>query len=583
MNTPKLNRNLEKYINHSQPFGPWKMEDISDGHFKPDEEMALFEALHPHVRKLDENIVAFIVGRRGCGKSTLLQSFKYKISPPTPRLHAFATRLEKAPQVLQGKSFALNFGRRTLEGLIVAVSGTHGKEGNVGIETTSDIWETVFYAAACQFMRKDLQEKEPADEDAPLEGYPRAIQYPVISQFLEKLNISDSDNINTAMQTAAENFSDKTEFQEKLFAARDEIESFLEQRKARIYLLFDSLDKYQADRNHVQNALGGLCRRIGTMAQVDSRVRVISNVPAELFNEFKRFSGAGDIYFERCMRLRWPQAHEIMTIAANRYRHYLRIYFSNDPLSRKDLNSPVDAKAFLDAILPASLEESDIPETLTQVGVTDPISPHDKSGGFFFENETPLNYIMRHTQQNPRHLIFILNSIWRETNDHLDSFRSKSSAIPKGVPKAYFHGLVINGVKLAVETITDFIFAMYEFSRPHAEEFCYQILHKLPPVFLFSELEAAYREARFPMQTGYLLDDCFQSLLEIGAVGEVIQQRDNWVHGKFEYSITGRLKPSAGSKLCMHPMFSLMAWPAIHDKESQLRKDLIVIPHNLDI
>ena len=158
-----------------------------------------------------------------------------------------------------------------------------------------------------------------------------------------------------------------------------------------------------------------------------------------------------------------------------------------------------------------------------------------------------MSYILRHTQLLPRHFIMLLNSIFKKPG-----FTQSLNPFPIGEDK------IINGIRQVEEFMVGEIFVAFKPTFPTAEETCKRCLPELGHKFTPGDLHRIFtRHGKAVFGVGNLFD--FQRmLLEIGAIGRVLpgKEKDVYIKGNFEYTVSHELIIGQEDELCVHPLFS---------------------------
>jgi len=188
-----------------------------------------------------------------------------------------------------------------------------------------------------------------------------------------------------------------------------------------------------------------------------------------------------------------------------------------------DLTKRADALTLFNAVLPQHISN--------QVG---------------YEEET-ISYILRHTQLLPRHLLILLNSIFKnsEGTGSLNSFPISQERI-------------LNGIRQMEDFMVREIFVAFKLIYPTAEETCRRCLPELGHKFTMGDLHRVFTRHGKAVFGSDNLFDFQRMLLEIGAIGRVIpgKERDLYIKGNFEYTVSHPLSLSQDDELCIHPLFS---------------------------
>ena len=158
-----------------------------------------------------------------------------------------------------------------------------------------------------------------------------------------------------------------------------------------------------------------------------------------------------------------------------------------------------------------------------------------------------MSYILRHTQLLPRHLLMLLNSIFRKTG-------VTQTLTPFPVPKER----IINGIRQVEELIVKEIFVAFKLIYPTAEETCRRCLPELGHKFTMGDLHRVFTRHGKAVFGGENLFEFQRMLIEIGAIGRVIpgKESDLYIKGNFEYTVQHQLALGQDDEICVHPLFS---------------------------
>jgi len=102
------------------------------------------------------------------------------------------------------------------------------------------------------------------------------------------------------------------------------------------------------------------------------------------------------------------------------------------------------------------------------------------------------------------------------------------------------------------------IFVAFKPTYPTAEETCKRCLPELGHKFTMGDLHRVFTRHGKAVFGSDNLFDFQRMLLEIGAVGKVIpgKEKDVYIKGNFEYTVSHELVLSQDDELCVHPLFS---------------------------
>jgi hypothetical protein len=297
-----------------------------------------------------------------------------------------------------------------------------------------------------------------------------------------------------------------------------------ENSKKKFVVLMDSLDDFQLDIDSVSQSMQGLLKLVGSMNKPRDIVDIRFCLPAEVYHRFIKISSNPNKDFRRALKLQWT-AGELILIGAQRLKFYLEIFYPDllKAVQPLDVTKRTDALRLFQAVLPERIRN--------QAG---------------FQEDT-MSYILRHTQLLPRHFLMLLNSI----------FKSHGST-QKLNPFPVSEERIVNGIRMVEDLIVGEIFVAFKLIYPTAGETCRRSLPELGHKFTMGDLHRVFtRHGKAVFENDNLFD--FQRmLLEIGAIGRVIpgKEKDVYIKGHFEYTISHELALSQDDELCVHPLFS---------------------------
>jgi hypothetical protein len=297
-----------------------------------------------------------------------------------------------------------------------------------------------------------------------------------------------------------------------------------ERSKKTFVILMDSLDDFQLDMDSVARSLQGLLKLVGSMNKPRDVVDVRFCIPAEIYHRFLKISSNPNKDFRRALKLQWT-AGEMVLLGAQRLMFYLALYYQDflKSIFPLDLTKRSDALKLFQAVLPEKITN--------QTG---------------FQEET-MSYILRHTQLLPRHFLMLLNSIFKNPN-----------ASEKSKPFPISEERIINGIRQVEEFMIGEIFVAFNPTYPSAEETCKRCLPELGHKFTMGDLHRVFTRYGKAVFGNDNLFEFQRMLLEIGAVGRVIKgkEKDLYIKGNFEYTVSHELVLSQDDELCVHPLFS---------------------------
>ncbi len=486
---------IRPYITRDEPFGPIDSGDIDSGDLKA--LLMLFEK-HNWIYKNLPSRPSIIIGRRGAGKTHYLRSVFFD---PNQR-YDYHVEI-RTPRVLGQVASAIQ--KMTSEILFS--------------EMVSELWDTILWLAVCLEIRKHSV-LQPDDLN-------------VVNGYLDRLHVRDMDSVDDVLRNVAAMLEDivsknETNTSDFLWGANkinldDARSAVLHSLKAsgkKFAILMDSLDDFQLEIDSVGRALQGLLKLVGSMNKPRDIVDIRFCLPSELYQQFIKLSSNPNKDFRRALKLQWT-ASELVLLGAQRLMFYLALEHPKflNRISPLDLTRRNDALALFNAVLP--------PRIKNQVG----------------HQEETISYILRHTQLLPRHFVILLNSIFKN---------HRSSPFPVSEER------IVTGIRQVEDFMVREIYVAFNLVYPTAEETCRRCLPELGHKFTTSDLHRVFtRHGKAAFGSDNLFD--FQRmLLEIGAIGRVIpgNEKDLYIKGNFEYTVSHQLSISQEDELCVHPLFS---------------------------
>lgn len=497
---------LLNHFSAEEPFGPINAAEIEDAKV-----LELIFEQHNKLYKALRKRPNIVVGRKGAGKTSYLHSvffegvYDYKIELNTAK--AFSSVIETIGSIKGRAIFA---------------------------ESISDIWENVLFTGAFSELRKQL----PKDSNAKK----------LINDYLAKIGIREACTFDDILWKITEIIAEKTKSNtiqvvtEILRAlANNDFKSShaalceeLEKNNKRAVILLDSLDDFQLNLADVSRAIQGLLKRIGESNKPSNRIDIRFCLPAELFHVFVPLSSNPNKDFKRKILLHWSSA-ELVMLAAHRLKLYSNLQIENIPndVDMTDLSNKDSAQKIINSILPEKVT--------CRLGV----------------DEDALGYILRHTQLLPRHLLILLNSICnknRRVHNKSEQLRISEEAI-------------VRGVRDMEDMIVQEIFVAFEGQYPLAKKVCESCIPELHNKFTQGDLERVFRHKGKKLFHSDDFDDFQRMLIEIGAIGRVLDDQGRYIQGEFEYTVPHKLVTSTDDLMCIHPLFTEIFNAKIRDRK----------------
>lgn len=473
---------------------------------EPEALRILFDS-HNRIYKALHQRPSIVIGRKGAGK--------------TSYLHAayFENNYDYVVEISTPKAFC---------NIIESIE--KNTKGALFPETIAELWETVLWIAFFSGVREKLSLSSKK----------------VINAYLAKIGIREGASIDDVLWNIADTLSEQASGKSIGMVAdilrktdnltfsqvKDTVNNELLEKKKRAVIMLDSLDDFHIEIDSVSLAIQGLLKCIGRSNKPANRVDIRFCLPAELFHKFQSLSSNPNKDFRRELLLHWT-APELLLIAANRLLLYFEIFepSHNEKYGKMCAYNKDDARTVLNPILPKNIT--------CMLGV----------------KEDPLAYIYRHTQLLPRHFLIILNSIWqRNKRLHSGDYKLHEDSI-------------ISGITAVEQRLVIEIYIAYKAVYPFAEAVCKQCFPELQHVFSIGDLERVFRSHGKKAFQSDDFADFKRMLIEIGAIGRVIEVSEKYVQALFEYTVPYQLVTSTDDDLCLHPLFT-----EIYNAKTKLKK-----------
>ena len=446
------------------------------------------------------NSSSFIIGRRGSGKTALLQSTLMN-------------------QRIKDNSLVIDIkGEAIFELIVLTIERTCTP--STSVETVSSLWNILFWVPIIKKLCALDQVKDDSDRNE-------------LANFVEEIPVSSSFTSNQVIITTLKYIRKRRKEFDTLGELFEMMEiSGVSVQKAKYIaircmkkygissvILIDSLEDFHLDCEKMKNALKGFLKCVGEFRQPGDPVVIRCALPAELYHQFLDLSTNPVKDFEdKVQLLHWDPA-SLLRISALRHVSYLRLYEPeklDGELGSLNLDNVEDVYRWWQKLLPKTV----------------------MNGLKFLED--PIPYILRHTQLQPRHIIMYLNFIAKTSQSTFDG-HSIREAITQVEP-----------------LIKREILKAYEPVWPDAEKACEKVLPEMDIVNSYDEIIDAYDRSKWASERkpgDGRLDEMIQMLLEIGALGKVIDKGNGYVIGLFEYRCPLRLTTSQSDLFCIHPLF----------------------------
>lgn len=324
--------------------------------------------------------------------------------------------------------------------------------------------------------------------------------------------------------------------------------------RQRICVVVDNLEDLHIHIDDLQHTLRGLFRatRDGTNSEIFP-FKVRFAFPAELLRRLQMLTANTDKDFDNYILIRWT-AGELISLAGNRLRSYLDLYHP-DAYQRLRLPARHDSRDTFAAEL-----------TLRS------LLPRDEIETGLGAYEDPVAYIMRHTQLLPRHLIQLLNEIFRR------AIRSSGEAIPLAT-----RDQIISGIRTIEDRMVEGILSTYSHDYPHIANGLDLLKNHIPNTMRFSALHEAFNRAS-GTRSGVNYEQFLESALAVGAIGIVERQTKRYVVGHFSYTFAGTLSPVEDQDtMCIHPLFMYRLFDPRQIRALRMSGAMPVYPYGTDV
>ena len=482
---------LREYINHSTPFGPIKAEDIDPKH--SDAHHLLFEQYNRLCVELGPKS-KIIVGRKGAGKTAYLTS----------------TYLD------EGYDFLVNV--NTADTFIKVIECIDGMlPATVFSEKVAELWRTIIEISMMVTLIE--QDKVACIRLSQVRDYlaqigvlglvtPDAIVWKVVNFIRDNLKSHHVGIIAEALSVMCDTSFDK---------CRENMYEYLTHTSKKVVILIDSLDEYKLNAE-VTDAIAGLLKCVGTFNARQHCADIRLCIPSELYHIFSSASSNPAKDFSSEVLLHW-HPRELIILACRRFQLYLQLYY------------PYYYERY------ANRDYIQFDQSL---GILEEFIPSEISNGLNFTEKT-IVYLLRHTQLLPRHLLIILNSVFRH---------KRYSA---GRPKVNRDDIV-KGVAASESLLTDEIFTSYKHVYKNSKHFMERCIPELPFRFEHSMLKKVFDKVVRNIY-GDDIHAFTRMLIEIGILGKYMRSEGGYHEALFEYTVSNQLHFSLTDSFCIHPLF----------------------------
>lgn len=492
---------LGLFLNDQAPFGPWAAESFSGNEFV---ERAIFDTENAMYLEALKSRPPFIIGRRGSGKTAFMNAKRAQAGAYTLELHTSAA-FSLIDQILNhwtdiGITFYLSHVR--------------------GVWRTA-IWQAVFTSLArsqetasnedVRILQSYVDGLIPPDDNRPDAAFTRFCLELIARTTVKQQTLAfDSESFSSNGIS--------------YIRARTAAISILRRQGRDFLVLIDSMEDFDRVLQIPYHSMEGLLALAGERSRDSEPYRLRIALPGELYHLVREMSTNANKDFAGSIVMHW-NASDLIRIAARRFALFALI---THPDCLKDMalqNLDPDDSASTERLLRNSL----------------PKRVEGTSGGW----EDPLAYLLRHTQLLPRHLLILLNRVWvASRGEDKPGILMSSTALA-------------SAVKDAEGDIVDEICKAYEPVHPNAKRLCQRLIPNLDYVVTDAALHKAYNQhARPKGKKAPQYRDVRDMLVEIGALGRLIDTHDRYIEAEFEYTNANRLGIAADESMVLHPLFA---------------------------
>jgi len=317
---------------------------------------------------------------------------------------------------------------------------------------------------------------------------------------------------------------------ERMFEeAKRAVIAFLDERNAKLYFLFDSMDNYPVRNVTFARILSGLFQALTSVSHETHRIIISFCMPEEV--ESFLVAGSSNLMkdFSSSFRIRWKPI-DLIKIVAHRLRVSARIHDPSLFQLTQDLNFEVrqDLHKLFSLVLPEKITNA---------------QGHD---------ENSLAYVIRHTQLLPRHVLAIFNAALSEQLRTHGTYKEMSA------------GVLRKGVADVQRTIADQILIPYKQLYPKLLAEARKALPDLDPICDYQVLRKM--ESRFARKIEEDVVSVFDTLFEMGVLGRSTGQRGGehhtsveetrYCYGQFHFNADMSFGFATDGEYCFHPVFS---------------------------
>lgn len=499
---------LKLVLNRKDPLGPTRHELIND----PASSAILLNSVDPFSNTI-RNDSHVILGRRGCGKSSVVSG--YKSLALFGRSHGPISNavINSSPDHVIPITDWTHFGelvRRVGREAMKKLGDQFDPDGHLHTEDTIPAWEDAYWGVILEHFYS-YASKQPRSGTT----YSAVFDY--------------ANGRNDSLLDRGSSLEDALALRKK---AIDCILSNLNGKK--IYVLIDSIDEYPLRDRVFHRVFSAFLQSIGRFNSKHENIKVIACVPEEIGdlatmfgikrNQLKEHSGAS--------RLRWRPI-DLLQVLASRYRLTLKVHDKNteflDRIDELDFENKLTLRKNLRLFFAHLLPD----ELVNQLGVS----------------ESPIAYIIRHTQLRPREILEIFNGILRHAFNDSSGYRTITSEN------------IVDAVADVEDDLASYVTDIYHSLFSRLLVACDDILPEVPAICNGKTLDKV--ERRFKGRVESDVSNVWRTLYHMGILGyednsgnHHAETSERYVYARFAYNSRSPI-PLANDRIyCFHPLFS---------------------------
>ena len=480
---------------------------------------------------------SMIIGRKGSGKTDALLSYRYGAQRHTARYQ---------PVVFFEASAAAGVISTVLNQITDIVSDNYPPPT---VESVADFWANLFWISIiCSSARDESTSTIPEAKIIKRFTYslfntdniPDDPHHIIISSVI---NLRKSYSTSDFRQAAIGFFSAHSQLSFAGITIEDAkvaAQAWIRKTGRRAIVLFDSIESMDISDTHNKLVISGLLKAVGSFQSLNKTAQFRCCVPAETYFTLLDLSSNVLKDFRSNHILHW-HASELLRICAKRYSAFLNIRAKD---SINEYVKPFNGFAKRSDVL--RFWEKILPDTV-----------HNTKGD---SRENTIPYINRHTQLLPRHFLLIFNRIIST------SIQLNKTTQPCKIEEDVVKKCVADTESLIVDQVLE----SYRRTWPDATDSLKAVLPELNTnILTYSDFHKAYNKSgagRHKFRNIESFEDYLRMMSELGAIGRLTDESDDYATAVFEYSEPHRLIFTDRDTLCIHPIFTEKFRVIVQDK-----------------